>query len=122
MKSAIEISESLKAVSSFLNLQQNQQLISDINFVCKQLVDPSLRIAVLAPFNFGKSTLLNALLGREIMPTKIIRTTGTAIKIKYGKELATRVILKTGEVINSSNLDETLKEFAVLESKRKTTN
>jgi Dynamin family len=116
MKSSITISESLKAASQFLDSQDHHQLVKDVELVCQQLVNPNFGIAVLAPFNFGKSTLINALLGKEIMPVKMVRTTGTVIRIKYGKTLTTTITLKSGEVIRSSDT-EILKEFAVLNLK-----
>lgn len=116
MKSSIAISESLKAASQLLDSKEHQQLINDVDLVCQQLVNPNFGIAVLAPFNFGKSTLINALLGKEIMPAKMVRTTGTVIRIKYGKTLTAAITLKSGEVIRSSDT-EILKEFAVLNLK-----
>ncbi|NER29992.1 MAG: hypothetical protein F6J89_20820 [Symploca sp. SIO1C4] len=116
MESATVLSQNLKTASTFLDPSKDQQVISDLDSVCKQLVDSNFRITVLAPFNFGKSTLLNALLGKEIMPTKILRTTGVAIKIKYGQKLTTRIALNNGEVINSSQA-KTLKEFAILDKR-----
>lgn len=116
MKSSLEISKSLKATCQFLDAQEHQQLIKDVQLVCEQLVNPHFGIAVLAPFNFGKSTLINALLGREIMPTKMIRTTGTIIRIKYGKTLTIIITLKSGKVIKSNDT-KILKEFAVLNRK-----
>jgi hypothetical protein len=50
------------------------------------------------------------------MPVKMIRTTGIAIRIKYGKTLTTIITLKSGEIIRSNDT-EILKEFAVLNKK-----
>lgn len=116
MKSVITTSNTLKTACQFLDPQEHQQLIKDVELVCEQLVDPNFRIAVLAPFNFGKSTLINALLGQNIMPVKMVRTTGTVIRIKYGKTLTTIITLKSGEIIRSNDT-EILKEFAVLNKK-----
>lgn len=116
MKSVVTISNTLKTACQFLDPQVHQQLIKDVESVCEQLVNPNFRIAVLAPFNFGKSTLINALLGQDIMPVKMVRTTGTVIKIKYGKTLTTIITLKSGEIIRSNDT-EILKEFAVLNKK-----
>jgi GTPase Era involved in 16S rRNA processing len=116
MKSVITTSNTLKTACQFLDPQEHQQLIKDVELVCEQLVDPNFRVAVLAPFNFGKSTLINALLGQNIMPVKMIRTTGIAIRIKYGKTLTTIITLKSGEIIRSNDT-EILKEFAVLNKK-----
>ena len=50
------------------------------------------------------------------MPTKMIRTIGTAISIKYGKTQKTIITLNSGEVITSQDLT-ILKEFAVLDKR-----
>ena len=114
MTSIAKFTKNLRHAASLLNPQENFQLISDIETICQQLVDSSFRIAVVAPFNFGKSTLLNALLGQDLMPTKCVRTTGSPIKIKYGKNLKIRLTFKSGEVIKSSFV-EILQEYVVLD-------
>ncbi len=121
MESTVTFTKNLRNAASFLDPQEDSQLISDIETVCQQLVDSSFRIAVVAPFNFGKSTLLNALLGQEVMPTKCIRTTGSAIRIKYGKKLKIWITLKSGEVIKSSFV-EILEEYVVLDKQGKIRN
>ncbi|MGK7897208.1 MAG: dynamin family protein [Xenococcus sp. (in: cyanobacteria)] len=108
------LTKNLRNAASFLDPEVDAQLISDIENISQQLVDSSFRIAIVAPFNFGKSTLLNAILGQEVMPTKCIRTTGSAIKIKYGKKLKIWITLASGEVIKSSFVD-ILKEYVVLD-------
>ncbi len=113
MKSYLTISKSLQAACQFIDAQENQQLIKDVELACQQLVNPNFGIAVVAPFNFGKSTLINALLGREIMPTKMIRTTGTLISVKYGKTLTIVITFTSGEVIRSND-GKILKKFTVL--------
>ncbi len=111
-----EISKVLNSACELLKDQEHQQLVKDAHLTCQQLVNPHFGIAVLAPFNFGKSTLINALLGSEIMPTKMVRTTGSVIKVKYGKTLTSVITLESGEVIKSSDT-KILKEFAVLNRK-----
>lgn len=118
MKSSLAISRCLKDACQWLELPEHQQLIKDVELVCQQLVSSRFRVAVLAPFNYGKSTLINALLGKEIMPTKILRTTGTVISIKYGTSIKTVITLNSGEIIKSNDT-EILKEFAVLNRKGK---
>ena len=118
MKSLLSISQILKEACQFLDFKEHQQLEKDVELVCQQLVNPNFIIAVLSPFSFGKSTLINALLGKKIMPAKMVRTTGTVIRIKYGKTLTITIILKSGEVIRSDDI-EILKQFAVLNIKGK---
>jgi GTPase SAR1 family protein len=115
-KLILRILDILEADSSFLSIQANRQLVKDAKLAAQKLDDPAFRIAILAPFNFGKSTLLNALLGNEILPTKITRSTGTAIKIRYGEEINIAVGFTSGKQISSGN-PEILKEFATLDRK-----
>jgi hypothetical protein len=118
MKSSSDVSKSLKTACQFLNIQENEQVLKEAELVCEHLANSFFSIAIFAPFNYGKSTLINALLGKEIMPTKMVRTTGVIISIKYGKTLKTYITLKSGEVIRKNDT-EILKEFAVLNRKGK---
>lgn len=52
------------------------------------------RVLVMGDFNRGKSTLLNALIGKELLPTKIVPCTAILTKIKYGKETQITVYFK----------------------------
>ncbi|ELS03606.1 dynamin family protein [Xenococcus sp. PCC 7305] len=114
MESTVNFTKNLRQAASLLDPKSDAQLISDVETVCQQLVDSAFRIGVVAPFNFGKSTLLNAILGRDVMPTKCIRTTGSAIRIKYGKKLKIWITFASGEVIKSSFV-EILEEYVVLD-------
>ncbi|MGD1705164.1 dynamin family protein [Dapis sp. BLCC M229] len=100
-----------------LELEPDSQLRKDVISICEYLANPSFKIAVFAPFNYGKSTLLNALLGERTLPIDLIPTTGAAIYVKYGKELQTRIQLKDGSIINANGTN-ILKEYAVLDDNR----
>ncbi|MGD1713876.1 dynamin family protein [Dapis sp. BLCC M172] len=101
-----------------LEFEPDSQLRKDVISLCEYLANPAFKIAVFAPFNYGKSTLLNALLGQQTLPIDLIPTTGAAIYVKYGKELQTRIQLKDGSIINANGTD-ILKEYAVLDDNRK---
>ncbi len=101
-----------------LELEPDSQFRKDVISISEYLANPSFKIAVFAPFNYGKSTLLNALLGQQTLPIDLIPTTGAAIYVKYGKELQTRIQLKDGSIINANGTD-ILKEYAVLDDNRK---
>ena len=100
-----------------LELEPDSQLRKDVIYICEYLANPAFKIAVFAPFNYGKSTLLNALLGERTLPIDLIPTTGAAIYVKYGKELETRIQLKDGSIIHANGTD-ILKEYAVLDDNR----
>ena len=55
-----------------------------IEGVLKRIHEHSFSIAVVGEFKRGKSTLINALLGKEILPADIAPTSATINRITYG--------------------------------------
>ncbi|MEA5582698.1 dynamin family protein [Nodularia harveyana UHCC-0300] len=111
------LADSLKSASTLLNLQAQSSFHEEIMTVCNHLVNPSFRIAVFAPFNYGKSTLLNAVLGSRTLPINLIPSTGAMITVKYGSNVRTRIILVDGTEVDRSGT-EILQDFAILDSNR----
>ena len=60
------------------------------------LLESRLRVAVFGEFNRGKSTLLNALLGRIVPPAKLVPTTGHTIRLVEGADEEVRVWFRGG--------------------------
>ncbi len=116
-----QLVETLKSTTKLLNLESTSQLYRDVETISNHLVNPNFRIAVFGPFNYGKSTLLNALLGNKTLPIDLIPTTGAAITVKYGSELQTRITLQNGKNIHRHGTD-ILKEFAILDDDRRMRN
>lgn len=108
----------LQTALAMLELEPESQLKKDVNSICEFLANPTFKIAVFAPFNYGKSTLLNALLGKKTVPIDIIPTTGAAISVKYGEELQTKITLKDGKEINEEGIG-VLKRYAILDENRR---
>ena len=55
------------------------ELKADIIVACDRINNPTYRVAVFGPFNYGKSTLLTALLGEKTLPMDLVPPTGAAI-------------------------------------------
>ncbi|MFB2878488.1 dynamin family protein [Floridanema aerugineum] len=108
----------LQTALALLEVDKNTQLYQDTISVCNHLSKPGFQIAVFGPFNYGKSTLINAILGNRTLPIDIIPTTGAAISVKYGEELKTKITFKGGRQINQTGT-EILKEFAILDGDRR---
>ena len=110
--------QALESAIGLLDTEQNSQLRKDTIALCDFLKNPSFRIAVFAPFNYGKSTLLNALLGEKTLPIDLIPTTGAAITVKYGQELSTEITLTNGEEIRETGT-KILQDYAILSDERR---
>lgn len=61
-------------------------LIQDLGKISQKLQSQSFRVAVVGEFSKGKSTLLNALLGEEIQPTRAIPCSGTVTVLRHGTQ------------------------------------
>ncbi|MTJ13736.1 dynamin family protein [Anabaena sp. UHCC 0187] len=112
-----ELIDALKSTCKVLNLDKSSQLYENVNSICDYLANPNFQIAVFGPFNHGKSTLLNAMLGNRTLPIDLIPTTGAAITVKYGTTVRTRIMLVDGTEIYRSGT-EILQQFAVLDGNR----
>jgi len=110
------ISNYFRAIIGALELQDSQ-LKKDVLAICNYFENPIFRIAVFAPFNYGKSTLLNALLGDRTLPIDLIPTTGAAIHVRYGEQLRSQITLKDGSKISEEGTD-LLKRYAILDDQR----
>ncbi len=111
------LTDNLKSALGILELDKNSQLYRDTTSICDYLAKPTFQIAVFGPFNYGKSTLLNALLGNRALPIDLVPTTGAAIYVNYGEELHAKITLKDGTEISESGTD-VLKRYAILDDAR----
>jgi Dynamin family len=113
-----ELLNALNMAIGLLELPPTDPLRQDVNAVGQHIDNSSFRIAVFAPFNYGKSTLLNALLGERTLPIDLIPTTGAAIVVRYGSDLQTRISLSNGTEIQELGT-EVLSRFAILNDNRR---
>ncbi|MCG8362253.1 MAG: dynamin family protein [Pseudanabaenales cyanobacterium] len=111
------ISTLQKAVG-LLNAQKYDAIKQGVLNLCNLIARPTLRITVFGPFNYGKSTLLNALLGEKTLPIDLVPTTGAAITVKYGPNLHSRITLTDGSIVEAPGSD-LLKQYAILDQQRR---
>lgn len=63
-----------------------------------ELGSPELRVVVFGEFSRGKSTLINALLGRRVLEAKAMPTTGHVTRIVHGEREEVRAAMRGGDV------------------------
>ena len=112
-----QLGDRLQHLLNVLELDRDSELYRDAISLLNYLEKTNFQIAVFAPFNHGKSTLLNALLGQKSLPIDLIPSTGTAIEIRYGEQLQTKIVFADGteQVTEETKI---LKEYAILDSDR----
>ncbi len=70
-------------------------LNNKLNDIHSRLYEP-MRVAIIGQFNSGKSTFLNAILSKDILPTGAIPVTSKINYIKYGENIRLAVSFKDG--------------------------
>ena len=70
----IEIADSL----------EHEPLVNDVRTSCNMLSEDVFKVVVVGEFSRGKSTFINALLGKKLLPAKTNPTTTTINRITYG--------------------------------------
>ena len=89
----LDIIKLLQQLSQLLNLNH---LIFIMENAEKRLQDNKFSIAVVGEFNRGKSTLINALCGKEILPSDILPCSATLNRISYGDKPSATINFRDG--------------------------
>jgi predicted GTPase len=112
--------DSLRSTMSLLSDEDYPHMHEEWAALVRHASQEEVRVVVLGPFNRGKSTLLNALLGAEVLPRDLLPNTGSAILIRYGEEMEARVSLRDGRLIQEKGAEarSLLERFAVLNEHR----
>lgn len=77
----------------------------------KSISTDSIRVAFVGLFSSGKSTLMNAILGYDILPRKVLPTTGVVTCVTYSEILSANVVKNDGTE-TQINFDGNLESFS----------
>ncbi len=108
------LDEFIDVLSPVVN--QNSSTVDRIVQLRDRVQNDRFQLAVLGQFKRGKSTLLNALLGEEILPTSILPLTSIPTYISWGKQRGAKVYFQDGqptEHIEASD-QNAIKEFLAI--------
>ena len=83
----------LREFSTKLDLGGN---VSAIDEILERLSQDTFRVAIVGEFKRGKSTVINALLGKNILPVDVLPTTATLNKITYSVTPFVKIAYKDG--------------------------
>ena len=60
-------------ISNFSVIRKNQEMLSDLEKLKNRVQDDTFRIAVVGEFSSGKSTFINAILGKDLLSHAVNR-------------------------------------------------
>ena len=97
--------QKLHEFSTRLHLDGNASALREVE---QRLTEDLFNIAIIGEFKRGKSTLINALLGRDVLPMDVLPTTATLNKISYSITPFVKIEYKDGRVeeINIEQLND----------------
>ena len=97
-KLVIDLCSNLSKLEEFceeLGLENSKQAIREVH---ERVSNQSFSIAIVGEFKRGKSTMINALLGQDVLPTDILPCSATLNRITYGITPSVEVKFKDGKV------------------------
>ncbi len=84
-----------KTLSTVIDLpitKQNTFLVKRLTNLKERLKKNEFQLVVLGQFKRGKTTLINALLGKNVLPTAIVPLTSIITILKYGEKVNLTVV------------------------------
>ena len=75
----------------------DSKTLHTLNALTQSIQEP-MRVAIIGQFSSGKSTFLNALLGKEILPSGITPITAKVCHITYGTDYTLEIVYKNGNI------------------------
>lgn len=96
-QTVIELTGDLKKIREFsqrMNLEGNVAAIED---VLRRLAEDTFSVAIVGEFKRGKSTLINALLEKDVLPTDVVPTTATINRVAYSVTPFVRIEYNDGK-------------------------
>jgi ribosome biogenesis GTPase A len=83
----------LRGFSKKLKLSKSVELINE---VLNRIAERSFSVAIVGEFKRGKSTFINALLGKDILPSDILPCSATLNRVTYGISPSVQIAFKDG--------------------------
>jgi GTP-binding protein EngB required for normal cell division len=88
---------SLSRLAGLAEQLDAKQIASDARSVTERLSEGRFYVACIGQFKRGKSSVLNALVGDNVLPTGVAPVTAVPTILRYGRSAAARVCFEVGE-------------------------
>lgn len=95
-QTVIKLTNDLKELREYSEKMGMQGNVTGIDEVMKRLIEDNFNVAIIGEFKRGKSTLINALLGKDVLPMDVMPATATLNKISYGLTPSVTIDYKDG--------------------------
>jgi hypothetical protein len=89
--------DKLLRIASLSEQFNSAQITDDARSAAERIAEGRFYVACVGQFKRGKSTLLNALIGKPILPSGVVPVTAVPTILRFGESLGARVRLSSGE-------------------------
>ena len=87
-----------------INYMIDNQFTEEINIIENMLYENEYKVAVIGEFSTGKSTFINALLGKRLLYSSNIEATGAVTAIQYGEKQYAQIMNKNHELVDEFDI------------------
>ncbi len=115
-----ELTESLAQLKDYASSLKLDNTAKSIGDVIEKTAGEHFEVAIVGEFKRGKSTLINAILGQEVLPADVLPATATLNRVTYSKDPYVVVEYKDGssEKVDINRLSDYVTKLS-LESEKK---
>lgn len=90
-----QASDHLQQIVSALDALGHPDIADEVSFYANTEADTAIRVTVFGEYSVGKSTLINALLGKQVLAASLKPTTGVPTEVRYGMDKV-RIVYRDG--------------------------
>lgn len=100
-KSGQQTHGNLQDIVAMLDTLGHPDLADEVTLYAQTAADTAIRVTVFGEYSVGKSTLINALIGRQLLAARLKPTTGVPTELRHGED-GVEIIYRDGRKQNAS--------------------
>ncbi|MFO0794676.1 MAG: dynamin family protein [Candidatus Brocadiaceae bacterium] len=111
IKHKTEILASIEDVETLIN-ENTGATDNRLSMVREQLLSNYFNLVILGQFKRGKTTLINSLIGKEILPSSVVPLTSIVTILKFGNDIRCNIFMENGseKIVNVEELPDYITE------------
>jgi hypothetical protein len=89
--------DAIRRIAESLDRLGHLELADEVTFYANTAEDTAIRVTVFGEYSVGKSTLINALIGRSVLAARLKPTTGVPTEVRHGTDRV-EIVFRDGHI------------------------